>query len=321
MKNDLESNITFQITFNDKVIEISYDKSFPEFQTKTVQSLIETVLDKLSQPESKKEINNYCLFCPCGEELELTKLLYKNLCEHKYLEKDNKKNLGEKYLLIEKMDKNLFDKIEENEQPLSKEEFDKLYSEKIGNKQKIKKKKCKNNDNSNKSKKSFIMTEAFEKRVKKLFNKFDKTRKFIESGLKLFYDENKLNILLSMGIDEKKARAALRLSNDEVNNAVLIATGSEFNFEGKEFLFYANDELIDQQNFGENLEKEIKIEYPFLNEEQVNQRVKDIFAIIVTKKSINEENERLRNPFLSFSNNEDEAEDEHHNSDEEEEEI
>ena len=105
MKNDLESNKTFQITFNDKVIEISYDKSFPEFRTKTVQSLkkflIETVLDKLSQPESKKEINNYCLFCPCGEELELTKFLNKNLCEHKYLEKDNKKNLGEKYLLIE----------------------------------------------------------------------------------------------------------------------------------------------------------------------------------------------------------------------------
>ena len=56
MKNDLESNKTFQITFNDKVIEISYDKSFPEFQTKTVQSLIETVLDKLFQPKSKKEM-------------------------------------------------------------------------------------------------------------------------------------------------------------------------------------------------------------------------------------------------------------------------
>ena len=127
MKDDSETNKVFQIIFNNRIIQIDYDQSFPEFKNETIKSLIELVLEKLSQPDSKKEINKYTLFCPCGSELELTKHLSENLCSHKFLENDNTKNLGEKYLLIEKQDETILNKIQQNEQPLPKKEFEEIY--------------------------------------------------------------------------------------------------------------------------------------------------------------------------------------------------
>ena len=320
MKVDLEANKSFQISFNNKVIQINYDKSFSEFQNQTVESLIQLVLDKLSQPESKKDINNYCLFCPCGNQLELTQLLSKNLCEHKYLEKDNKKILGTKYLLIEKKDEKLFDKIKENEQPLSKIDFDKLFSEKKEIKRKNKKKKCNNIDN-NIIKKSFMLTEIFEKRIKEYMIKLERAEKILSSGFKLFYDENNFKKMISFEINPKKARAALRVSNNNLEEAILIATDNNSNFEGKEFLFYANDDLIDPNNYDEILKKETKNEFPFLNDEQVCKRIGEIQQIIMTKRFMKKENERAKNVYLDVDNSDEQGDEINDDDDDDEEQI
>ena len=316
MKDNSESNKVFQIIFNNRVIEIDYDKSFPEFKNETVKSLIELVLEKLSQPESKKEINKYTLFCPCGSELELTKHLSENICEHKFLENDNKKNLGEKYLLIEKQDENILNKIQQNEQPLSKKEFDEIFQEKKQTKAKKGQKKKKNDNNKNI--KPFIITDAFKKKIKKDITRDERAKTIISRGFPLFYNENHLKTLLSMGIDDKKAKAALRISKDQLEEAILYATDKDLNWDGKEFLFYDNNDLIDESNLNENLKKEVQKEYPFLNEEQVKQRIIDIFEILTKEKKIKEEIMRGRSSNMILRSDDD-FEDEDADENEEEE--
>ena len=119
-----------------------------------------------------------------------------------------------------------------------------------------------------------------------------------------------------MGIDEKKAKAALRLSKDQLEDAILYATDKDLNWEGKEFLFYDNKDLIDANNLNENLKKEVQKEYPFLNEEQLSQRIMDIFEVLSKQKKMKEDNKIGRNPFLI--NNSDDDEDNEEDDDEEE---
>ena len=57
MNDKIDSFKTFLIIFNNRVIQIDYNQSFPEFQNQTVGSLIELVLEKSAQPAEKK--NNY----------------------------------------------------------------------------------------------------------------------------------------------------------------------------------------------------------------------------------------------------------------------
>lgn len=314
MEDKIDSFKAFQIVFNNRVIQIDYVQSFPEFKNQTVGMLIELVLEKLSQSKEEKNINNYNLFCPCGNIIESSKLLSENICEHKYLEKNIDKNLGEKYLLIEKPDCELLNKIKENEKPLSKEEFDKIFSEKKQketNNKKTNKPKKKDKTNS-KQVKNFILTDAFKKRIKQYISNANRAEELLGLELPLFYNEDHLLKLLSMGIDEKKAKAALRIAKNELEPAVLFATMDDFQIDKKEYLYYNNDEVFDRNNINENLKNEIKKEYPFLNDEQVIERINDIFNIL--KKDKNNKNIFRKSVIGSiFENNkedEDSSEDE-----------
>ena len=117
-----------------------------------------------------------------------------------------------------------------------------------------------------------------------------------------------------MGIDAKKAKAALRISKDQLEEAILYATDKDLNWEGKEFLFFDNNDLIDENNLNENLKKEVQKEYPFLNEEQVKQRIIDIFEVLEKEKKMKENNMRR----IIIAGNELEEEDEDEDDDEEE---
>ena len=309
MKEELETNKAFQIIFNNRIIQIDYDTSFQKFKNETVKSLIELVLDELSRPGAKKEINNYNLFCPCGSQLELSKHLSENLCEHKCLDINNKKNLGEKYLLIEKQDEKLLNRIQQNEQPLSQKEFDEIFAEKKQNKPK-KLNKIKKKENTSTNIKPFIITDTFKKRIKNDIVKNERAQQLLQSGFNLFYNEDHLKTLLSMGIDEKKAKAALRISKDQLEDAILYATDKDLNWDGKEILSYDNKDLIDSNNLNENLKNEVKKEYPFLNDEQVTKRIMDIFEVLAKQKAMKEDNKRRRNPFLGNNSDENEDDDE-----------
>lgn len=310
MNDKIDSFKTFLIIFNNRVIQIDYNQSFPEFQNQTVGSLIELVLEKSAQPAEKKIITNYNLFCPCGNILEFSKLLRGKICEHKYIDNNIEKNLGDKYLLIEKQDENLLNKIKDNEKELSKNEFDKIFDEKkekkkikqINNKKGKKQKKKDNNNQYNK--KPFIITEAFKKRIKQYIVKEERAQNLLSREFPLFYDTKHYTTLLSMGIDDKKAKAALRFTKNQLEEAVLYATNNDFDIEGREFLCYDNDEILDRNNLNENLKNEVKKEYPFLNEEQVNERITSIFDILGTKNNMRIENQRSNSFLGGFENDE-----------------
>ena len=306
MKENIDSIKIFQVVFNNQVIQISYNKIFPDFRNQTVKSLIELVLEKSHNLNNKKDVNEYNLFCPCGNMLELSQFLYEDLCEHKLSQYKSNNNFKGKYLLIEKQDQNLYDIIKENEKELSKEEINKIINEKKDIKlKKINKKKntSKNitNEINDKEKKPFMITDEFKNKINGYIIKENRANKIISQNFSLFYDENSLLLLLSMGIDKNKAKAALRMSRNQVNEAVLIATDKEFNWEDKDYLFYNNDEVIDRNASNENLKKEVQKEYPFLNEEQIQQRILDIFEILGNKRKIDELLEiNMINPFVPY---------------------
>jgi len=290
MEENIDSLKIFPVVFNNQVIQISYNKIFPEFKNKTVKSLIELVLEKSPYSNKKKDANEYNLFCPCGNMLELSQLLHKDLCKHKLSQYKINDNYKGKYLLIEKFDQDLYDIIKENEKELSKEEINKIINEKKDIKlKKINKKKnnSKNiaNEINDNHKKPFMITDEFKKKINEYIIKEKRANKIISQNFSLFYDENSLLLLLSMGISNNKAKAALRMSRNQVNEAVLIATANEINWEDKDYLFYNNDEVIDRNASNENLKKEVQKEYPFLNEEQVQQRILDIFEILGNREA------------------------------------
>lgn len=293
MEENIDSLKIFPIVFNNQVIQISYNKIFPEFKNKTVKSLIELVLEKSPYSNKKKDANEYNLFCPCGNMLELSQFLHKDLCKHKLSQYKINDSYKGKYLLIEKFDQDLYDIIKENEKELSKEEINKIINEKKDIKlKKINKKKnnSKNiaNEINDNLKKPFMITDEFKKKINEYIIKEKRANKIISQNFSLFYDENSLLLLLSMGISNNKAKAALRMSRNQVNEAVLIATANEINWEDKDYLFYNNDEVIDRNASNENLKKEVQKEYPFLNEEQVQQRILDIFEILGNRINIDE---------------------------------
>ena len=96
------------------------------------------------------------------------------------------------------------------------------------------------------------------------------------------------------------------MARNQINEAVLIATDKEFNWERKEYLYYSNEELLDKNNWDENLKKEIKKEYPFLNDEQIMNRILDIFEVLGKYRNMNEGNERNDVAFINFASDDEE---------------
>ena len=326
MGENTESLKIFSIVFNNKVMQISYNTIFPEFKNQTVKSLIELILEKSLQANQKKDINEYNLFCPCGNIIESSKSLGKNLCDHKYLDYKNNVNKG-KYLLVEKQNQN-YNSIKENEKELSKEEINKIINEKKDIKIKRSNKKkdnsknaIKNNEINESSKKPFIITDEFKKKINQYIIKEKRANEILSQSYSLFYEQNNLDLLISMGINDDKAKAALRISRNQIEEAVLIATDKEFNWEGKDYLYFNNDEVIDKNASNESLKKEVEKEYPFLNEEQVKQRVLDIFELLNKKgNAIIENNElNLDNRLLYIFNHSYVGDDDDDDDDEDEE--
>ena len=132
------------------------------------------------------------------------------------------------------------------------------------------------------------------------------------SGYSVFYNEDHFLLLLSMGIEEKKAKIALRYCSNNIEAATLIATDERYNLEGKDFLAYNNDEVMIKDKIDENFKNEIKKEYPFLKDEkEINNRVKEILDLIA--KDIPSDfsaEERIIRPEEIVNDDEDDEEDE-----------
>ena len=98
-----------------------------------------------------------------------------------------------------------------------------------------------------------------------------------------------------MGINENKAKAALRFANNEKEEAVLIATDEEFYWDNKDFLFYDNNDVLSREKFESIVFDEIKKEYPFLDNEEINSRLNIIINLAVKKEIVDEDDNGISN--------------------------
>jgi len=258
----------FKIVFDNQIIQINYDTSFKEYNMQTIESLIKEVLKYLGPKPFNKSPMDYILFCPCGKQLAHNLLLSQSKCIHENIEDySNKKNTNGNYLLIEK---------EKEEKDIKNKEYSINEIDKILSKipfNKIKKK----NKNINKHKnKALNISNTLKNKIKEFIIKEKRGSQILENSYELYYNENYYNDLIEMGFDENKVKAALRLSKNNKEDAVLICIDTEFYWDNKEYLYYDNNDVLTEDKFTKLCLEEIKKEYPFLEQKDIYDRYNDI---------------------------------------------
>ena len=287
---------TYKIVFNNKVIQLTYDMSFPEFKLQTIESLINEVLEKIGQKPLEKEPRDFNLHCSCGKILDQETFLSEPKCNHSCQEDTLKeKTKNEKYFLCEKDEED--EDIEKNdEKQLSKKEIDDIIKKVLESKKS--KTVIKENFVKKPQKKNFSIPEGLKNKIKEYKIKKERGQNITDKEYSLFYNENYYKELISIGIDKNRAKGALRFSNNNKEEAALYSTDENFYWDNKEFLYYDNNDVIDKKQFEKLCIQEIKKEYPFIqSEEEINQRFKDIIELIEKKDKIenNDENEEDEN--------------------------
>ena len=317
MEEDSDS-ISFKVVFDNQVLLLTYDKTFEDFKNLTIESLIQDVLDNIGPKPQTKQPKDFILHCPCGRILEHNLSLSGQITEHSCLEDTSKgKSKNETYLLIEKEEIK-----EEGDEELSKEEFEEILNKVLNKKKKAKPKNS--NENINEHKKSensqmpmFAISENLKNKIKEYIVKEERGNKIRERGYNIYYNEEYYNNLLDMGINKNKAKAGLRLVNNNNGEAAILCTDDRFNWENVEFLYFDNEEVLTKEKLDELCIKEIKKEYPFIKDnEEIRRRFNHIMNILGYKKVSETNNKVIKNPNGNHNSHSDGE-----NDDEEEEEV
>ena len=263
---------SFKIVFDNQIIQINYDTSFQEYNNQTIESLIEEVLKNSGNKSLNKSPMDYLLFCPCGKQLAHNTLLSQSKCFHKDIEKvSNTKIKNGNYLLIEKEK----EKKEIQNKEYSTDEIDKILSKLSLNK--IKKK----NKNINKEKnKQLNLSNTLKNKIKEYIIKEKRGSKILENSYELYYNENYYDDLIEMGFDKNKVKAALRLAKNNKEDAILICIDTEYYWDNKEYLYYDNSDVLNEDKFNKLCLEQIKKEYPFLEQKEIYVRFNDIIKKI-----------------------------------------
>lgn len=280
---------SYKIVFNNKAIELTYDMSFPEFKQQTIENLIDEVLENIGPKPLDKEPNDFNLHCSCGKILDQTILLSEPKCNHPCQEENLKEKIkNEKYFLVEKEEED--EDFENNvEKQLSPEEINEILKRALENKPRNAKK---GGMEKKPQKKKFTLPEGLKNKIKEYKIKRDRGINISDKNYSIFYNEDYYKELISMGIDKNKVKAALRISNNNKNEAALTSTDENTYWDNREYLFYDNKDVINKEQFEMLCIKEIKKEYPFLQtEEEINQRFKDILELIGKKDKEENSNE------------------------------
>jgi len=285
-------NITlFRIVFNDQLIELNYDPSFEEYKTITIKSVIEKVLEKIGPKPQTTTSDNYVLLCSCGKSFNPDKLISNSKCDHYTIFKDQSKNKNEKFLLIEKSNKEQINKeISDKNDLLTNFEISQILKQVTGAKRITPLKVVPESKNVN-----FPISENLKKVIKELKEKKELGAKILAKSCELKYDEKKYEELLEIGIESNKIKAALRMTYNSKEDALLLATDPTFNIEGKEYLYCENNEVLGEREFMKKCKEEIKKEYPNLYEEEISRRAKIVIDVVGRKNGDNkEDNEEIK---------------------------
>ena len=292
METQEDMNITlFRIVFNDQLIELNYDPSFEEYKTITIKSVIEKVLEKIGPKPQTTTSDNYVLLCSCGKSFNPDKLISNSKCDHYTIFKDQSKNKNEKFLLIEKSNKEQINKeISDKNDLLTNFEISQILKQVTGAKRITPLKVVPESKNVN-----FPISENLKKIIKELKEKKELGAKILAKSCELKYDEKKYEELLEIGIESNKIKAALRMTYNSKEDALLLATDPTFNIEGKEYLYCENNEVLGEREFMKKCKEEIKKEYPNLYEEEISRRAKIVIDVVGRKNGDNkEDNEEIK---------------------------
>ena len=292
METQENMNITlFRIVFNDQLIELNYDPSFEEYKTITIKSVIEKVLEKIGPKPRTTTSDNYVLLCSCGKSFNPDKLISNSKCDHYTIFKDQSKNKNEKFLLIEKSNKEQINKeISDKNDLLTNFEISQILKQVTGAKRITPLKVVPESKNVN-----FPISENLKKVIKELKEKKELGAKILAKSCELKYDEKKYEELLEIGIESNKIKAALRMTYNSKEDALLLATDPTFNIEGKEYLYCENNEVLGEREFMKKCKEEIKKEYPNLYEEEISRRAKIVIDVVGRKNGDNkEDNEEIK---------------------------
>ena len=278
---------TFRIVFNNQLIELNYDPSFEEYKTVTIKSVIEKVLEKFGPKPLQKTSENYSLICSCGKIFNPDILISKSKCDH-YNILNPAKNKNEKFLLVEKENKEQIPKNKNNDF-LSNFDIAQILMQATGAK-KIKNLKIfPESKNAN-----FTISENLKKIIKELIEKKERGVKISQNGYDLKYSEDLYNELLTFGIEEKKIKAALRMTNNIKEDALLLATDPTFNIETRDYLFCENNQVLSNYEFMKKCKEEVKKEYTDLFEDDITSRTKMVIKMISKRNNNNnDESEEL----------------------------
>ena len=91
-----------------------------------------------------------------------------------------------------------------------------------------------------------------------------------------------------MGIDSNKIKAALRMTDNNKEEALLLATDPSFNIENREYLYYDNSEILNSDEFFKKCKEEVKKEYSNISNEEIASRTKLIIKNINKKNNEDE---------------------------------
>ena len=287
----MESNVdlkltTFRIVYNNQLIELNYDPTFEEYKKVTIKSVIEKVLEKFGPKPLQKTSDNYSLICSCGKAFNPDILISKSKCDH-YNILNPSKNKNEKFLLVEKQNKEQNSKNKNNEF-LSNFDIAQILMQATGAK------KIKNLKIFPESKNvNFTVSENLKKIIKELIEKKERGAKISQNGYDLKYSEDLYNELLSFGIEEKKIKAALRMTNNIKEDALLLATDPTFNIETRDYLFCENNQVLSNYEFMKKCKEEVKKEFTDLLEDDITSRTKMVIKMVSKKNNNNDESEEL----------------------------
>ena len=276
-KKDKNLNITkFRISFNNQYIEINLDSSFEEYKTLTIGSIIQDVLDKIGSKLNKKTSKDYILICSCGKSFNNRSLISESKCQH-YFDSDYKKSKNEDEFFILKEKEN----IENFEKYFSKKQIGRNLMKTTGGKH-IKKL---YDLIPEKAKDKILMSENFKKKIRELITKKERGSKILEKDMEIKYNEEIFNQLLELGIDENKIRAALRITNNNKEEAILLATNQKFDWTDKNYLFYKNNEVLTNYEFRHLCREEFLREFPEQeSSEDIDNDIKKIINLINNEK-------------------------------------
>ena len=152
---------------------------------------------------------------------------------------------------------------------------------------------------------NFKISENLKKIIKEYNTKKERGDKIIRNTYELKYNQQLYNELLEFGIPSNRIKAALRMTNNVKQEAILLATDESYNWDNHEYLFCDNNEVLSTQEFTKLCKNEIKKEFPSItDEDEILLRIKWVTNSINNNSNNDNNNQDIKESESSEEENE-----------------